>query len=118
LIEEGGTFYAVSTFLQDVVGCRWWTSTESTVPERPELKIEPLEIAYSPPLHSRAAFYRDAFEPVFSARMKLNGHHHQIPAEYGGHRAFCGFVHTFFRLIPPEEYFESHPETSGPVRTW
>ena len=105
-----GTLYAVSTFLQDVVGCRWWTSTESRLPERPELRIEPLAIEYSPPLHSRAAFYRDAFDPVFSARMKLNGHHHRIPAEYGGHRAFCGFVHTFYPLVPPEKYFELHPE--------
>jgi hypothetical protein len=27
-----GTLYAVNTFLEDVVGVRWWTSGESTVP--------------------------------------------------------------------------------------
>jgi len=27
-----GTLYAVYTFLEDVVGCRWWSSTASTIP--------------------------------------------------------------------------------------
>lgn len=105
-----GDLYAVYTFLEDVVGCRWWTSTESYLPQRATLRIEPLDRVHEPRLHSRAAFYRDAFDPVFSARRKLNGHHHRIPAEYGGHRAFCGFVHTFYPLLPPEKYFDQHPE--------
>ncbi len=105
-----GDLYAVYTFLEDVVGCRWWTSTESYIPKRPTLRIEPLDRVHEPRLHSRAAFYRDAFDPLFAARRKLNGHHHRIPAEYGGNRSFCGFVHTFYPLLPPEKYFDQHPE--------
>lgn len=105
-----GALYAVYTFLEDVVGCRWWTSTESYIPKRTTLRIEPLDRVHEPRLQSRAAFYRDAFDPVFAARRKLNGHHHRIPAEYGGHRPFCGFVHTFYPLLPPEKYFDRHPE--------
>jgi hypothetical protein len=105
-----GCLYAVYTFLEDVVGCRWWTSTESYVPERSTLRIEPLDRVHEPRLQSRATFYRDAFDPIFAARRKLNGHHHRIPAEYGGHRQFCGFVHTFYPLLPPEKYFAQHPE--------
>jgi hypothetical protein len=67
-------------------------------------------LVYAPKLQSREAFYRDAFDPVFAARRKLNGHHHRIPADYGGHRPFCGFVHTFYPLLPPEKYFDQHPE--------
>ncbi|TVS19135.1 MAG: DUF4838 domain-containing protein [Planctomycetaceae bacterium] len=105
-----GALYAVYTFLEDVVGCRWWTSTESYIPKRTTLRIEPLDQVHEPRLQSRAAFYRDAFDPVFAARRKLNGHHHRISAEYGGHRPFCGFVHTFYPLLPPEKYFDRHPE--------
>lgn len=105
-----GTLYAVYTFLEDVVGCRWWTASESFVPKRPTLQIEPQDTVYAPKLQSREAFYRDAFDPVFAARLKLNGHHHRIGAERGGHRAFCGFVHTFYPLLPPEKYFAEHPE--------
>ncbi len=105
-----GTLYAVYTFLEDVVGCRWWTSTEPLIPQKPTLKIPKLDIEYAPKLESREAFYRDAFNAVFAARLKLNGHHHRIPPEYGGHSWFSGFVHTFFPLIPPGKYFAEHPD--------
>lgn len=105
-----GPLYDVYTFLEDTVGCRWRTSTESFLPEKPTLRIPALDIQYAPPLESREAFYRDAFQPVFAARLKLNGHHHRIPDQYGGHDHFCGFVHTFFPILPPSKYFAEHPE--------
>lgn len=105
-----GTLYAVYTFLEDVVGCRWWTSTESFLPRRPTLDIPAQNVAYAPRLRYREAFYRDAFSSPFAARLKLNGHHQAIPAEYGGHDRFAGFVHTFYPLLPPDKYFAQHPE--------
>lgn len=111
-----GALYAVYTFLEDVVGCRWWTSTESFLPQRPTLRVPPQNVVYAPPFQSREAFYRDAFQPVFAARMKLNGHHHRVPVEYGGHLPFCGFVHTFYPLLPPAKYFAAHPEWYSEIR--
>jgi hypothetical protein len=111
-----GSLYAVYTFLEDVVGCRWWTSTESDVPRRTTLELPPLNIRYAPPLRYREAFYRDAFDGVFAARMKCNGHHDRIPPEYGGHQRFAGFVHTFYPLLPPEKYFAAHPEWYSEIR--
>jgi hypothetical protein len=105
-----GTLYAVYTFLEDVVGCRWWTSTESFIPRRPTLDIPAQNVVYTPRLRYREAFYRDAFAGPFAARLKVNGHHHAVPPEYGGHYRFAGFVHTFYPLLPPETYFASHPE--------
>ncbi len=105
-----GTLYAVYTFLEDVVGCRWWTSTESYAPKKANLSIPETDIRYVPALRYREAFYRDAFNSPFAARLKLNGHHHRVPAEYGDHYRFVGFVHTFFPLIPPDKYFADHPE--------
>ena len=43
-----GTLYAVYTFLGDVVGCRWWTSTESTIPRKKTLKVSQQDYEYSP----------------------------------------------------------------------
>ena len=105
-----GALYAVYTFLEDVVGCRWWTSAEGYVPKKPLLEIPTLDVIYAPPLRYREAFYRDTFDGATAARFKLNGHHHQVPAEYGGHYRFVGFVHSFFPLLPPSKYFEKHPE--------
>jgi hypothetical protein len=105
-----GTLYAVYTFLEDVVGCRWWTSQESFVPKKPTLLIPPQDTTYAPALWYREAYYRDAFDGVFAARSKCNGDGERVPAEYGGHYRFAGFVHTFYQLLPPKKYFAAHPE--------
>lgn len=105
-----GTLYAVYTFLEDTVGCRWWSSTESTIPRKPTLQIPSLDIVYVPKLQYREAFYRDAFDGIYAARSKCNGHFERVPPEYGGHYNLLGWCHTFERLLPPSKYFADHPE--------
>ncbi len=108
-----GTLYAVYTFLEDVVGCRWWTSTEEFLPKKPTLAIPAQDVQYAPKLLYREAFYRDALATgVFAARCKCNGSHDRVAPEYGGHYTFSapGFVHTFYPLLPPDKYFAQHPE--------
>ena len=105
-----GSLYAVYTFLEDVVGVRWWTSTESYLPKTPTLRIKDLDIRYAPKLQFREAFYRDAFDGVFAARSKCNGHFPRVPEAYGGHYPVLGWCHTFFQLLPPDKYFQDHPE--------
>ncbi|GMV94654.1 MAG: hypothetical protein AMXMBFR82_44320 [Candidatus Hydrogenedentota bacterium] len=105
-----GTLYAVYTFLEDVVGCRWWTSAENFIPTRPNLEIPVLDTVYTPKLRYREAFYRDALNGIFAARSKCNGHHDGVPEEYGGHYQILGWCHTFYQLLPPETYFDAHPE--------
>ena len=106
-----GTLYAVYTFLEDTVGVRWWTSTESFIPSKKTLRIPELNVNYTPKLRSREAHYRDLNEnPIFAAKLKLNGHFYPIPPEYGSHVGFIGFVHTSYGLISPDKYFAQHPE--------
>ena len=108
--QQRGTLYAVNTFLEDVLGVRWWTSSEETIPNYETFELKPLNISYAPNLIYREAYYRDAFDPVFATRMKCNGSGENITPEYGGHHRFVYFVHSFFSLIPPEKYFANHPE--------
>ena len=108
--QHRGTLYAVNTFLEDPVGCRWWTSTEADLPQRPTLEVGELNTVYTPALQYRESFFRDAFEGVFATRLKCNGHFEQIPAERGGHYELIGWCHTFYPLLPPERYFAEHPE--------
>lgn len=105
-----GTLYAVYTFLEDQLGCRWWSSTDSTIPKKPTVAIEKLDVRYVPPLEYRSPFWTDAFDGDWSARNKANGQAHRLEARHGGKHIYEGFVHTFFPLIPPEKYFADHPE--------
>ena len=105
-----GTLYAVYTFLEDVVGCRWWSSKVSTIPKKPTLKIADLNIRFVPRLEYRESFWFDAFDGDWAARNKCNGHAERLDAARGGKHVYEGFVHTFYRLIPPDKYFEDHPD--------
>ncbi|MEN6355886.1 MAG: DUF4838 domain-containing protein [Armatimonadota bacterium] len=106
-----GTIYAVYSFLEDTVGFRWWTSTESYTPSKRTLIIPELNIIYSPKLISREVFYRDVIEnPQFAVKLKINGNWENIPEAYGGHQAIIGWCHTFNQLLPPDKYFAAHPD--------
>ncbi len=108
--ETRGALYAVDSFLENSLGCRWWTSTESTIPNMRDIAVPAIDVNYSPKLIYREAYYLDAFEPVFASRMKCNGANENIPAQRGGHHRFVYFVHSFYPLISPEKYFDAHPE--------
>lgn len=107
---QRGTLYAVNTFLEDVVGVRWWTSTESFIPKKPTLEISEQNRQYAPKLIFRGATYQDALDGVFATRMKCNGLLERIIPEYGNHHRVLYFIHSFYWLISPEKYFKNHPE--------
>jgi hypothetical protein len=105
-----GTLYAVYTFLEDAIGCRWWTQAVWNVPRKPSLAVGPISIRYAPPLEYREPFWFVAFDPFWAARNKVNGIKAGGDDRRGGRHVYEGFVHTFYPLIPPDRYFASHPE--------
>jgi len=108
--QPRGTLYAVYTFLEEHVGCRWWSSKASFIPIKPTLRIGRLNVRYVPPLEYRESFWFDAFDGDWAVRNKSNGNSERLDEQRGGKHKYEGFVHTFFPLIPPEKYFEDHPE--------
>jgi hypothetical protein len=109
-----GALYAVCTFLEDIAGVRWWTSTESHVPKKPTLTVPDLDVRYVPPLRYREAYYVDVMRgdghAVFASRLRLNGQHQSIPPERGGHYSLLGWCHTFNSLVPANAHYAKHPE--------
>jgi hypothetical protein len=106
-----GTLYAVFEFLENEVGCRWWTPTENFIPKKTTLMVQPQNVTYKPPFHYREHFTRSVREsPKFATILRENGHFQTQSAEWGGHYNMLGFVHTFDKLLPLEKYFKEHPE--------
>ncbi len=105
-----GTLYAVYTFLEDYLGCRWWSSTESTIPNKPTLNVGKLDVRYVPVLEYREPYWFDAFDGDWAVRNRCNGHANRLDEKHGGKHTYQGFVHTFYPLIPPKKYFKDHPE--------
>ncbi len=107
-----GSLYAVYTFLEDVVGCRWWTPTESRIPRVRALTVSEQDTVYTPPFVYREAYYGNLqSDAKFAVRLKnnANGPWATIPPEYGGHYNMPG-CHSFYSLLPPSVYFAQHPE--------
>jgi len=105
-----GTLYAVYTFLEDEMGCRWWSSKVSTIPKKPTITVGTLNVRYVPTLEYREPFWFDAHDGDWSVRNKCNGNSNRLDDKRGGRHRYEGFVHTFYPLIPPDKYFEAHPE--------
>lgn len=121
-----GTLYAVFTFLEDHVGCHWWTPAASHIPQQPNLKIPQLNFRYVPRLEYRDMSFLHTAEADFSVRNKLNGHHHRLfydnsfnnigqDSSRGGRkyayiRSDKWGSHGWWTLIEPEVYFKDHPE--------
>jgi len=105
-----GTLYAVYSFLEDELGCRWWTSRVSTIPRRSSITVGPLDVRYVPVFEYREPYWFDAFDSDWAVRNKANGNRPDIDVKQGSHHTYQGFVHTFNPLINPKTYFEDHPE--------
>jgi hypothetical protein len=105
-----GTLYAVSRFLQDQCGVRWWTPWASHVPNHATLSVSNLELHLKPAFEMREPFWYPAFDSVWAVRNRCNGQSANIPAEWGGCIRYKGFVHTFNALVPPDKHFAEHPE--------
>ena len=107
-----GMLYAVNTFLEDELGCRWWTAAESFIPKLEKVTADDFDVVYTPKLINRESFYAGVIGGAnyqFAVHLKCNGNSDAIPEEYGGHQAYLFFVHSFYPIIPPTE-FEAHPD--------
>ena len=105
-----GTLYAVYTFLEDHVGCRWWAPGADFIPRKPMPVLDKLNVRYVPPLEYREPFWFSGFDGDWGARNKSNGATPRLEEKHGGKHVIQGFVHTFNGLIPPAKYFKEHPE--------
>lgn len=108
--NKRGCLYAVSSFLEDSLGCRWFTPDCSTWPKRGTINVPALNRKFFPPLEFRAGDYPIARDGSFGLHCRLNGNNHQMTEEQGGRKGVHSLAHTFAALCPPEKYFATHPE--------
>ena len=108
--EPRGTLYAVYGLLEDHLGCRWFTPEVSRIPNAAILSLEPLNEVRIPPLEYREPFVRECFDPDWCARNRMNSSNVDLKDYHGGKIIYHGFVHTFNSLLPPEKWFDTHPE--------
>ena len=116
--EQRGTLYAVYTFLEEYLGCGFYTADVEIVPEMKTVSLEKIEEDKQIPVFE----YRETDWYNYNSSVSANNlkAKHKINAsliseEYGGSIApsnygFLLWCHTFQTLVPPSKYYAEHPE--------
>ena len=108
-----GDLYGVYAFLEDVLGCRWYTSSVSKIPRISRIELNPLDTIQNPVFGWRAVYYHDYMNPDFADRMRINGNAGEIDSTRivrGKMKGWGRWVHTLYSYVSPEKYFDEHPE--------
>jgi len=111
-----GVLYAVYSFLEDELDCRWFTPDCTRIPKRGRFDVGDLAVRYVPPLEYRDTDYPCSRDPDWAVRNKMNGTHPRLDEARGGKIAYSHFVHTFNSILNPAEHFEKHPEWFSMVK--
>ncbi len=111
--SRNGTLNGVYVFLEEILGCRWYSPDCSVIPQQPSLRLQPLDLRGRPPFEARVLIEHrgsNAANPDWAAHMRLNGvvmsndPRHQEVIHWAG--PFC---HSLASLVP-SSLFETHPE--------
>jgi len=94
-----GDLYAVNTLLEDHLGCMMLAPQEEFIPKMAQISFKKAYKAYNP-----AFAYRRILFPARKDRAYREWYKLEELDDWGM------FVHTFRHLIPPEKYYEQHPD--------
>jgi len=106
--KQRGTMYGVLSFLERELGVRFYTPKVTVAPRKDRYVFTFLHHSEKPGVRVRNDFYYEAFDPTWAARNRVNGAmgYREQP---GGLECYWA-VHTFYPLVPPDEFFKEHPE--------
>lgn len=111
-----GNLYGVYGFLEDHLGCRWFAPGVSRVPRTARLAIGEIDDRQVPVFEYREPFICECFDADWCVQNRMNSsgeHGYATLGETVGGRVQFGrglFCHTFYQLVPPQKYFDQHPE--------
>ena len=118
-----GALYGAYEFLERFVGCRWYASWHTVIPRRDRIEVPAnLDETHTPAFAMREPYWYDVIQhPEFAARLRVNSRSWRRlgekfggdPYRFGGGLGSC---HTFNTLLPPEKYFDAHPEYFSMVK--
>lgn len=109
-----GTLYAVYSFLEKELGCRWYAKDVSIAPKQTRWRFASLYNHEAPAIFIRDNCYLDPrTAPAFSARLRNN--FVRLPGKREGEtipgtaEGYLG-VHSMGDYVSPKEFYATHPE--------
>lgn len=96
-----GTLNGVYTFLEDYLGCRFYSPEVMVVPAKPTVVLPKIKDRQVPVFSFREMHFPGKYDKDFREWHKLHTHH---DGQWGM------WVHTFKDLVPAGRYFGTNPE--------
>ncbi len=109
-----GVIYGVYELLERYGGVMWPSPDFTHAPEADAFEVpDDLSVRQKPAIPQRLLYtFKCAARPDYAVKLRLN---EETPDEKWG--GWClpfdrvlGKCHTFLRMVPPDKYYESHPE--------
>jgi len=97
--QPAGDLYAVTTFLEEFLGCIKFTVDEEHIPKYTNISIPEITKMYCPAFDFRVPHFIGRWDKDFRDWHKINSFDN-----------WGMFVHTFDDLIAPDKYYQDHPE--------
>ena len=107
---DKGTLYGVYSFLEKYLGCRMYSPQVKVIPKQNRIALTKIDVLEIPVIKFRDTHYRVTWHPEYTDWHKLD---HD---ETGDRTDWGMWVHTFNSLVPPETYYEEHPEYFAMVK--
>lgn len=111
--SERGTMYAVFSFLENELGCRWYTKDCTLLPARESYSFKKLNHKEAPAFFKRNIIYSEISDPSFRVHCRINERLITAPKtpvdQIGGRYVFLA-PHTFSFILPVDKYYKEHPE--------
>lgn len=107
---DKGTLYGVYSFLEKYLGCRMYSPKVKIIPKQSRIALDKIDEIQVPVIRFRDTHYRATWQAEYIDWHKLD---HD---EKGNRNDWGMWVHTFNALVPPDVYFEEHPEYFAMVK--
>ena len=108
--NEKGTLYGVYTFLEKYLGCRMYSPKVKIIPKQKKIVVGKINETQVPVIGFRDTHYRSTWDAEYIDWHKLD---HD---DKGGRPDWGMWVHTFNELVPPQLYYQAHPEWFAMVK--
>lgn len=109
-----GALYGAYTFLEDYVGCRFFTADCEKIPEHKTLGINDIDDTQKPVFEYRDTYWSKTFDETYRAKVKLNSSMSvadTLSDTVGGSVNYGFFCHTLARtFVSRDKYLETNPE--------
>ncbi len=102
--SQRGTLYGVYTLLDKYLGCRMYSPKVTVVPTQKNIAFGVINDQQVPVISFRDTHYRSTWDPAYTEWHKLDH------GPNGERPAWGMWVHTFNTLLPPDLYYNEHPE--------